>query len=122
MGKLADLKVKLFADGADKQGMLKLYQEPLIQGFTTNPTLMRNAGVSDYESFAQDILKAIPDRPISFEVFSDDFEEMRRQACKITHWGPNVYVKIPVTNSEGKCAAALVRELAATGVRLNVTA
>jgi transaldolase len=122
MGTLTDLKVRLFADGADKQEMLRLYQDPVIQGFTTNPTLMRQAGISDYESFACDIVKAIPDRPISFEVFSDDFDEMRRQACKIARWGPNVYVKIPVTNSEGKCAAALVRELAGSGVRVNVTA
>lgn len=117
-----DLKVRLFADGADKQQMLRLYQDPVIQGFTTNPTLMRQAGVSNYEIFACDILKAIPDRPISFEVFSDDFGEMRRQAYKIARWGPNVYVKIPVMNSEGKCAAALVRELASSGVRVNVTA
>ncbi len=118
----ADLKVKLFADGADKAGMLKLYQDPLIKGFTTNPSLMRKAGVTDYQAFAREILEAIPDRPISFEVFSDEFEEMRRQACKISRWGDNVYVKIPVTNSQGKSAEPLIRELAASGVKLNVTA
>ena len=117
-----DLKIKLFADGADKEGMLKLYRDPRIQGFTTNPTLMRKAAVADYEAFARDILEAIPDRPISFEVFSDEFGDMRRQACKIAGWGENVYVKIPVTNTAGESAAALVKELAASGVKLNVTA
>lgn len=119
---IANLKVKLFADGADKEGMLKLYQNPYIQGFTTNPTLMRKAGVTDYECFARQILEAIPDRPISFEVFSDQFADMRRQANKIAGWGRNVYVKIPVTNTAGGSAAALVRDLTASGVKLNVTA
>src|SRR5262245_39368205 len=122
MARLADLKVRLFADGADRQEMLRLCQNPMIQGFTTNPTLMRKAGVTDYESFAYDILKAIPDRPISFEVFSDDFAEMRRQACKIARWGSNVYVKITVTTSEDQCATSLVRDLAGSGIKLNVTA
>jgi transaldolase len=117
-----DLRVKIFADGANKEGMLRLYKNPLIKGFTTNPTLMRKAGVTDYEAFARAILEAIPNRPISLEVFSDDFADMRRQACKISRWGENVYVKIPVTNSEGKCAAPLVHELACSGVRLNITA
>src|SRR3981081_1906350 len=96
------LKVKVFADGADKAGMLELYRNPLIKGFTTNPTLMRRAGVTDYQSFALDILRPIPDRPMSFEVFSDDFEEMRRQARKIAYWGDHVYVKIPVTNTRSE--------------------
>ena len=106
MTSLADLKVKIFADGADRAGMLELYRNPLIKGFTTNPTLMRNAGITDYEAFARDILKAIPDRPISLEVFSDDFAEMETQARRIASWGENVYVKIPVTNTQGESAIA----------------
>lgn len=119
---LSDLTIKLFADGADKAGMLALHANPLIQGFTTNPTLMRKAGVTDYETFAREVIEAIPDRPISFEVFSDDLKDMRRQACKISQWGHNVYVKIPVTNTAGESSAALVRDLACTGVKVNVTA
>jgi len=122
MRRLTDLTVRLFADGADPEAMRRLYRNPLIRGFTTNPTLMRKAGVTDYERFAREILRDIPDRPISFEVFSDDFEEMRQQACRIAGWGGNVYVKIPVTNSAGTDAAGLVRELAETGVKVNVTA
>lgn len=122
MTSLADLKVKLFADGADLASMKELYANPLIKGFTTNPTLMRKAGVSDYERFARDVLAAIPDRPISFEVFSDDFGEMRRQALKIAGWGPNVYVKIPVTNTQGEPSTPLIRDLAGAGLKLNVTA
>lgn len=116
------MKVKIFADGAEKDSMLKLYADPRIQGFTTNPTLMRKAGISDYEGFARDILAAIPDRPISFEVFADEFDEMERQARHIATWGENVYVKIPVTNTRGETAAPLVRRLAARGVKQNVTA
>jgi transaldolase len=119
---LTDLKVKLFADGADKQGMLEMYRKPYIKGFTTNPTLMRKAGISDYEAFARDIIKAIPDRSLSLEVFSDEFEEMHRQAREIAAWGENVYVKIPVTNTKGLSSGSLIRELAAAGVRVNVTA
>jgi len=122
MKTLADLRVKIFADGADKAGMLEMYCNPLIKGFTTNPTLMRNAGVSNYEAFAHDILRAVPDRPISFEVFSDDFAEMEYQARKIATWGDNVYVKIPVTNTWGESSAELVHNLARAGVKLNVTA
>jgi transaldolase len=122
MKTLADLRVKLFADGADKAGMLEMYHNPLIQGFTTNPTLMRKADILDYQAFALDILRAIPDRPISFEVFSDDFGDMERQARKIAQWGENVYVKIPVTNTWGESSADLVRSLAQAGVKLNVTA
>lgn len=122
MNTLSQLRVKIFADGADKSGILEMYRNPLIKGFTTNPTLMRKAGVSDYQAFAFDILQAIPDRPISFEVFSDDFAEMGRQAHKIAAWGDQVYVKIPVTNTLGESSAELVRDLSQEGVRLNVTA
>ena len=117
-----DFQVKIFADGADKVGMLDMYQNPWISGFTTNPTLMRKAGIADYETFARDILTYIPDRPISFEVFSDDFDEMYAQALKIASWGDNVYVKIPVTNTEGHSAKSLIHELAQEGVKQNVTA
>jgi transaldolase len=118
----AELKVKIFADGADRAGMLDLYRDPLIKGFTTNPTLMRVAGITDYEAFAREILKAIPDRPISLEVFSDDFGEMETQARRIASWGENVYVKIPVTNTQGESSIPLVRALAKGGVKQNVTA
>jgi transaldolase len=117
-----DLKVKIFADGADQAGMLEMYGNPLIQGFTTNPTLMRKAGVTDYRAFAKEILKAIPDRPISFEVFSDEFDEMERQALEISSWGPNVYVKIPITNTLQRPSYDLLRKLANAGVKVNVTA
>ena len=116
------LRVKLFADGADRAGMLEMYRNPLISGFTTNPTLMRKAGIADYAAFARDILTAIPDRPISFEVFSDDFDDMERQARIITAWGPNVYVKIPITNTKGASAVDLLRKLSAANIRVNVTA
>src|SRR6188474_1601904 len=106
------LKVKIFADGADKAGMLEMYKRPYVKGFTTNPTLMRKAGVTDYEAFAKDVVAQIPDRPVSFEVFSDEFEEMEVQARRIATWGDNVYVKIPVTNTKGESAAPLVRRLA----------
>jgi len=113
---LSELKVKVFADGADKGGMLEMYKKPYIKGFTTNPTLMRKAGITDYESFARDILEAIPDRPISLEVFSDEFDEMEQQARKIASWGRNVYVKIPVMNTKGDSSSGLVRDLAKAGV------
>jgi transaldolase len=122
MKTVVDLQVKIFADGAEKAGMLEMYRNPLIKGFTTNPTLMRQAGVAHYEAFARDILRAIPDRPICFEVFSDEFAEMSYQARKIAAWSENVYVKIPVTNTAGKSSMALVHELAQAGVKLNVTA
>ncbi len=122
MKKLPELQIKIFADGADKEGMLEMYRQPYIKGFTTNPTLMRKAGVSDYEVFAKDIIQAIPDRSISFEVFSDDFSEMERQALKISDWGENVYVKIPVTNTRGESSIELVGRLAGAGVKMNVTA
>jgi transaldolase len=120
--KLEDLRIKVFADGADKNGLLELNRNPLIRGMTTNPTLMRKAGLSDYESFARDVLQTIRDKPISFEVFADDFPEMRRQALKIRSWQDNVYVKIPITNTRGDSALPLVRELTREGVRINVTA
>ena len=119
---LTDLKVKLFADGADRVAMLDLYRNPLIKGFTTNPTLMRKAGITGYESFARDILRSIPDRPISFEVFADEFHEMESQARKIATWGDNVYVKIPVTNTRREPALDLIYKLAHADVKLNVTA
>jgi transaldolase len=122
MTKLMDLKVRIFADGADRGGMLNLYANPLVKGFTTNPTLMRAAGISDYEAFAREMLAAIPDRPISLEVFSDDFAEMEVQAHRIASWGENVYVKIPVTNTEGESSLKLVQRLAKAGVKQNVTA
>jgi transaldolase len=122
MSDLAKLRVKIFADGADRAGMLDLYRNPIIKGFTTNPTLMRVAGITDYEAFARDAVEAIPDRPISLEVFSDDFREMEVQARRIASWGANVYVKIPVTNTHGESTLPLVRSLARSGVKLNVTA
>jgi len=122
MAVIPKLKIKLFADGADKQGMLEMYERPWIQGFTTNPTLMRKAGVTDYRAFARDVLDAIPDRPISFEVFSDEFAEMDRQAREIASWGKNVYVKIPVTNTRGQPSYELVKKLSGAGIKLNVTA
>jgi len=122
MPSLSDLRIKIFADGADKATMLQMYAQPHIQGFTTNPTLMRAAGISDYEAFARDIIEAIPDRPISLEVFADDIAEMERQALKIATWGRNVYVKIPVTNTRRESTVDLVRGLSGRGVKLNVTA
>ncbi len=122
MKELHDLKVKLFADGASRAGILDLYNNPLIQGFTTNPTLMHAVGLHDYEAFAREIIGLVPDRPISLEVFSDDFRDMERQAVKIASWGENVYVKIPVMNPAGDSAMGLIRDLAAEGVKLNVTA
>jgi transaldolase len=122
MRTLKDLKIKIFADGADKAGMLQLNANPLIKGMTTNPSLLRKVGVHDYEAFARDILKSITEKPISFEVFSDDFSEMRRQALKISGWAKNVYVKIPITNTRGESSLPLVRELAREGVKLNITA
>ena len=119
---LSDLKVRIFADGADKAGILSLYANPLIKGMTTNPTLMRKSGIKDYEAFAKDILQSVTAKPISFEVFSDEFSEMRRQALKIAAWQKNVYVKIPVTNTRSESALPLVKELAQEGVQLNITA
>ena len=122
MKKVADLNVKLFADGADRAGMLEMYKKPFVKGFTTNPTLMCRAGVTDYRAFAKDILQAIPDRPISFEVFSDEFPEMERQAMEIAGWGEHVYVKIPVTNTRREPAYDLIGRLANAEVKMNITA
>ncbi len=117
-----NLKVKLFADGAEKAGMLEMYKNPMISGFTTNPTLMKKAGIMHYESFAKYILAVIKDRPISFEVFSDDFSEMEKQAMKIASWGQNVFVKIPITNTKGESSVPLAKTLSDKGVKINVTA
>jgi len=122
MSSLADLKVKIFADGADYDGIVKMARNPLIKGFTTNPTLMRKAGVSDYEAFARKVLGAITDRPVSFEVFADDFASMAEQARTIASWGPNVNVKIPVTNTKGQSSTELIRALSSEGISLNITA
>ena len=122
MKTVADLQVKIFADGADKTGMVEMAEKPFVKGLTTNPTLMRMAGITDYESFAKDVLETIKDKPISFEVFSDDFEEMERQAIQIAGWADNVYVKIPVTNTKGEPAYPLVERLSERGIKLNVTA
>ena len=116
------LTVKIFADGADLAGMIEMSANPVIRGFTTNPTLMRKAGIHDYRGFARDVLAQIPDRPISFEVFADEFDEMERQALEIAGWGENVFVKIPVTNTRGESSRPLVEKLCRAGVRLNVTA
>jgi transaldolase len=119
---ISDFKVKLFADGADKAAMLQLYQNPWIKGFTTNPTLMRQAGIRDYEAFARDILTSINNRPISFEVLADQPDEMYQQALDIAKWGENVYVKIPITNTKGESALGIARELSREGIKLNITA
>lgn len=122
MKTIDQLNVKIFADGADKAGMLEMYAKPFVQGLTTNPTLMRKAGITDYKAFALDILQAIPDRSISFEVFSDEFPEMERQALEIASWGENVYVKVPITNTRREYCYDMVKKLSAQGVKLNVTA
>ncbi len=119
---LERLPIKIFADGADRDGIAELYKKPFICGLTTNPTLMRKVGISDYESFAKSILEVVKDKPISFEVFSDEFPEMRRQARKISAWQSNVYVKIPITNTRGDSAIPLIRDLAGDGIQLNITA
>jgi len=118
----SQLKIKIFADGADLASMLKLASDPLIKGFTTNPTLMRQAGIRDYEAFAREVVAHIPDRPISFEVFSDELAEMEGQALHIAEWGDNVYVKVPITNTKGQSTRPVLKALAARGVKMNVTA
>lgn len=122
MKTLKDLKVKLYADGADEKGMLELNANPLIKGMTTNPSLMRKAGIKDYEKFAHEILKSVTSKSISFEVFSNEFPEMKRQALKISSWAKNVYAKIPITNTRGESSLPLIKELAAQGIQLNITA
>ncbi len=116
------LGVKLFADGADMKSILEMYKNPAIAGFTTNPTLMKVAGVKDYKAFAKEILAVIKDRPISFEVFSDDLNKMEKQALEIASWGENVNVKIPITNTKGEFCDRLVKKLSGSGVKVNVTA
>lgn len=120
--RLEDLTIKIFADGADLDTMLAMAQKPYISGFTTNPTLMNKAGITDYQAFAHDVLREITDRPISFEVFSDEFDEMERQAHKIRAWGENVYVKIPVTNTRCEPAYDLIHRLSQADVKVNITA
>ena len=122
MRPVSELAIKLYADGADLQGVREMSRKPWIRGFTTNPTLMRRAGVANYRAFAIDVLRAVSDRPVSFEVFSDEFAEMAAQAREIATWGPNVFVKIPVTNTRGESSADVVRDLTSHGVKVNVTA
>jgi len=122
MPTLADLKIRIYADGANKAGILDLYAKPYIKGLTTNPTLMNKAGITDYEAFARDILQTVTAKPLSLEVLADEFPEMKRQARQIASWGRNVYVKIPITNTRGESAVPLIQELAAEGVRVNITA
>ena len=122
MSRVLNLRTKIFADGADLAGMLEMAQKPYIAGFTTNPTLMRKAGITDYRAFARQVVRAIPEKPISFEVFSDEFAQMERQAREIATWGRDVYVKIPVTNTQGESTRPLIERLAAEGIKLNVTA
>jgi len=119
---LVDLPIKIFADGVDRDGIAALYAQPYIQGLTTNPTLMRKAGITDYQSCAREILEVVKEKPISFEVFSDDFPEMGRQARMIGKWRENIYVKIPITNTRGDSALPLIEELSGEGVKLNITA
>jgi transaldolase len=122
MPDVASFRVKIFADGADRASILELADNPWIRGFTTNPTLLRKAGITDYETFGKSLAYTIPDRPFSFEVLSDDFDEMEQQALRIACWGENVYVKIPITDTRGRSSAALVARLAEQGVKVNVTA
>lgn len=122
MKKIEDLKVEIFADGADKLGMLEMNDKPYIKGLTTNPTLMRKAGISDYSAFCREITKEIKHKPLSFEVFSDDFDEMERQAIEIASWGKNVFVKIPITNTKKETCYQLVKKLSAQNIKLNITA
>jgi transaldolase len=122
MNSLQNLSVKIYADGADLEGMFSLYRDPLIKGLTTNPTLMRKAGIDDYEVFAKDVLQVVKTKPISFEVFSDEFPEMRRQALKIRDWQENVFVKIPITNTRCQSSISLIKDLVTEKVPLNITA
>ena len=122
MKSLTELKIQIYADGADKAGILELYAKPYVKGLTTNPSLMKKAGVKNYEAFAKDILQTVTAKPISLEVFTDDVADMKRQALMITSWGKNVYTKIPITNSKGESCLPLIKELGAQGVKLNVTA
>ncbi|MES2330095.1 MAG: transaldolase [Bacteroidota bacterium] len=118
----ADLAIKIYADGAELNGIIEMAKNPLIKGFTTNPTLMRKAGISDYKKFALEVIAAVPDRPISFEVFSDDFEEMYTQAMEIASWGKNVNIKVPITNTKNESSGNLITRLSEKGIFVNVTA
>ncbi|MBI3591365.1 MAG: transaldolase [Candidatus Melainabacteria bacterium] len=122
MPQLKDLKIKIFADGADIKSMIEQYKGNIVKGFTTNPTLMQKNGINDYEAFAKEVLKNIKDRPISFEVFSDEFDDMERQARKIATWGSNINVKIPITNTKGQSSISLIKKLSGDGLSLNITA
>src|SRR3989338_3015628 len=122
MSHLKDLKIKIFADGADIKTIVEQYKSGTIQGFTTNPTLMQKNGITEYEAFAKEVLKNIPDKPISFEVFSDEFDDMERQAKKISSWGKNINVKIPITNTKGISSIPLIKRLSEDGLSLNITA
>ncbi len=122
MGNLKDLRIKLFSDGAELEQMRQMYKGGIVKGFTTNPSLMKKAGVNDYEAFAKQVLGEITDMDISFEVFSDEFDQMEREARKIKSWGKNIFIKIPVTNTKGESSAPLIKKLSAEGFRLNVTA
>ena len=122
MSRLDNLKIKIFADGADIEGIVKMSKNRLIKGFTTNPTLMRKAGVTDYEAFARQIIAAVPDYPVSFEVFADDFDEMIEQGRAIASWGPNVNVKVPITDTKGRLASRVIETLSGEGIVLNITA
>ena len=117
-----DFRIKIFADGADINGMKEMYQAGYVSGFTTNPTLMKKAGVLNYETFALEVLREITNLPLSFEVFSDDFETMEKEARKIGSWANNVYIKIPVTNTKGEPSTELIKKLSAEGFKLNITA
>ena len=122
MKKIEDLKIKIFSDGADKKDMLEMNSKTFIKGLTTNPTLMKKAGIKDYETFAKDILSTIKEKPISFEVFSDDFDDMEKQAMEIASWAANIYVKIPITNTKKESSKKLIKRLAERKVKLNITA
>lgn len=122
MDRTEKLKIKLFADGADISGIMEMYENPLIQGFTTNPTLMNKAGITDYEKFSRELLEKVTDRSVSLEVFADEFDEMERQALKINSWGNNVAVKVPIMNTRGESSIPLIKNLSEQGVTLNITA
>jgi transaldolase len=117
-----ELSIKIYADGAELDGIIEMAKNPLIKGFTTNPTLMRKAGITDYKKFAHEVIAAVPDRPISFEVFSDDLEEMYTQAMEIASWGGNINIKVPVTNTKNEFAGGLIKKLSSQGIFVNVTA
>ena len=122
MKKIGQLKIKIFADGADQRGMLEMNAQPFIKGLTTNPTLMKQAGIKNYKAFALEILSEIKNKPLSFEVFSDDFQEMERQAHEIASWGNNVYIKIPITNTQKEPCYQLLQKLVAQKIKVNITA